>query len=85
LPNEDSFLRAEVTQRPTLEGKRVSTRLLLAFAEFIRQECDFLETAERYKSEFEIMKGYSVKYLFGMLDTDGYKYLTPASIYSFMC
>ena len=60
LTTEDSYLRAEVAQRPTLGSKRVPKRLLCSFAELIRQECEILETSERIKCDLEKMPGYSV-------------------------
>lgn len=84
LTHEQSGLRAEVTQRPTIEGKQSSKRIEMAFCDLFRLEFDLLATSERIKHELEHMKGYSVCALFEMIDKPGYKFLTPAAIFSFL-
>ena len=85
LPQENSFLRANTTQRKTMQGEEIPMEVLQSLSDLILNEIELLRQANKFKSDLERMRGYSVITLFKLIDVHGHNYLSPQNIHSFMC
>jgi hypothetical protein len=53
-------------------------------SDLLGQELEIVATSQRQKNDLERMKSYSVNTLFKLLDVNGYKFLSPSALQSFM-